>query len=115
MKHVLCYFDRDGDEKISASELAHSLALMCGELKVNEDKIAIELLDSNDDGLLDLEDFIGLMEGGEDEKMEDLKEAFEMDDAYAYKFITPNELKKNVEQTREMDAMMHKLNILGFI
>ncbi|KAK8623429.1 hypothetical protein V6N13_118314 [Hibiscus sabdariffa] len=59
---------------------------MDGELKVNKAKTVIELLDSNDDGLL---------EGGEEEKKKkDLKEVFEMYDADAYRFITPNELKK---------------------
>ncbi|KAK8480529.1 hypothetical protein V6N13_025449 [Hibiscus sabdariffa] len=89
-KLVLCYFDRDGDEKILASDLTHRLALMGGKLKINE----VESLDLNGDGLLDLDDFTGLMEGGEEEKMKDLKEASEMYDADANVFITLNELKK---------------------
>ncbi|KAE8697285.1 Calcium-binding protein CML39 [Hibiscus syriacus] len=38
-------------------------------------------------------DNAGLMEGGEEEKMNDLKEALEMYDADGNGFITPRELK----------------------
>ncbi|KAK8546710.1 hypothetical protein V6N13_067905 [Hibiscus sabdariffa] len=71
------------------------------ELKVNEAEIVIESLDSNGSKLLDLEDFIGLIEVEQEEKIEDLKEAFEICDANAYRFITPNELKKMLSKLGE--------------
>ncbi|XVF11546.1 hypothetical protein REPUB_Repub08aG0037100 [Reevesia pubescens] len=94
-ERVLRFFDKDGDGKISASELSQRLNQMGGELLLHEAEVAVEALDSNGDGLLDLEDLIGLMEeGGEEEKEKDLREAFGMYDVDGCGFITPKGLKR---------------------
>ncbi|XVE71794.1 hypothetical protein DITRI_Ditri10aG0180400 [Diplodiscus trichospermus] len=104
---VLRYFDNDGDGKISASELSHRLGQMGGELLMEEAEVAIEALDSNGDGFLDLEDLIGLMEGGgdEEEKLKDLREAFEMYDGDGCGFITPKGLKKMLSKLGESKSI----------
>ncbi|PPR94838.1 hypothetical protein GOBAR_AA25834 [Gossypium barbadense] len=62
---VVRYFDKDGDGKISASELSHRLGQMGGKLLLNIAEVAVEALDSNGDGLLDLEDLIKTQENVE--------------------------------------------------
>ncbi|KAK8690830.1 hypothetical protein V6N13_074356 [Hibiscus sabdariffa] len=90
-ERVLKYFDKDGDGKISACDLSHRLGQMGGKLLLNEVAVAVEALDSNGDGLLDLGDIIKLMkeENGEDDKLRDLKEAFGMYEEDGCGFITP--------------------------
>ncbi|MFQ6654173.1 hypothetical protein Gotur_025259 [Gossypium turneri] len=61
-ERVVRYFDKDGDRKILAFELSHRLGQMGGKLLFNEAEVAVEALDSNGDGLLDLEDLIKLLE-----------------------------------------------------
>ncbi|KAK4256961.1 hypothetical protein QN277_006614 [Acacia crassicarpa] len=102
-ERVLGYFDEDGDGKISASELRHRLGLMGGEILQREAEMAIEALDSDGDGLLSLEDFVVLMEGGgtEDEKMKDMREAFNLYDTEGTGFITPKSLKRMLSKLGE--------------
>ncbi|KAI9079725.1 hypothetical protein K1719_038346 [Acacia pycnantha] len=102
-ERVLGYFDEDGDGKISASELQHRLGLMGGEILQKEAEMAIEALDSDGDGLLSLEDFVVLMEGGgtEDEKMKDMREAFNLYDTEGTGFITPKSLKRMLSKLGE--------------
>ncbi|KAE8659926.1 conserved oligomeric Golgi complex subunit 2-like [Hibiscus syriacus] len=70
-ERVLGYFEKDGDGKISAFELRHRWGQMGGKLLLNEAVVAVEALDSNGDGLLDLQDKMKLMEedNGEEEKL----------------------------------------------
>ena len=50
---------------------------------LREAKLAGESLDSDGDGLLALEDLVGLMEaGGGEEKLHDLREAFSLDQTW---------------------------------
>ncbi|KAG4180268.1 hypothetical protein ERO13_A10G155722v2 [Gossypium hirsutum] len=102
-KRILRCFDKDGDGKISAWELRHRLGRMGGELMLNEE----EALGWNGDGLLDLEDVIELMEGGgeEEEKMKDLREAFEMYDGEGIGFITPQGLNKMLTKLGESKSI----------
>jgi len=52
-------------------------------LILREAKLAEESLDSDGDGLLALEDLVGLMEaGGGEEKLHDLREAFSLDQTW---------------------------------
>ncbi|XWS37127.1 hypothetical protein CRYUN_Cryun19dG0016800 [Craigia yunnanensis] len=104
-ERVLQYFDKDGDGKVSAFELSHRLAQMGGELALNEAEVAVEALDSNGDGLLDLEDLIGLMKGGEEEKLKDLREAFGMYDVDGCGFITPKGLKRMLSRLGESKSI----------
>ncbi|KAK8560151.1 hypothetical protein V6N13_061257 [Hibiscus sabdariffa] len=106
-ERVLRCFDRDGDGKISASELSHRLGQMGGKLLLNEAAAAVEALDSNGDGLLDLEDIKKLMEedNGGDEKLRDLKKAFGMYDEDGCGFITPKGLKKLLKKLGECKSI----------
>ncbi|KAF7833970.1 putative calcium-binding protein CML19 [Senna tora] len=84
---------------ISPSELQRRLAKMAaggGEVLTKEGaEMAIEALDSDGDGLVSLEDLMGLVEGGdEEEKLKDLREAFKMYDEEGCGFITPLNLKR---------------------
>ncbi|KAG4951885.1 hypothetical protein JHK85_045752 [Glycine max] len=72
---------------------------MGGELPMKEAKMAIAALDSDGDGLLSLEDFIALMEArGEEQKLNDLKVAFDMYDTKSCGFITPKSLKRMLKK-----------------
>ena len=82
------------------------VGMMCGELPMKEAKMAIAALDSDGDGLLSLEDFIALMEaGGEEQKLNDLKVAFEMYDTESCGFITPKRLKKMLKKMGESKSI----------
>ncbi|KAK8695062.1 hypothetical protein V6N13_072604 [Hibiscus sabdariffa] len=106
-ERVLTYFDRDGDGKVSASELSHRLGQMGGKLLLNEAAVAVEALDSNGDGLLDLQDLINLMEedNGEEDKLRDLRDAFGMYDEDGCGFITPKGLKKMLSKLGESKSI----------
>lgn len=102
-ERVLRYFDEDGDGKVSPTELRRRVGMMGGELLPKEAEIAVETLDSDGDGLLSLEDLMGLVEGGdEEEKVKDLREAFKMYEAEeGCGFITPKSLKKMLTKLGE--------------
>ncbi|TYH24192.1 hypothetical protein ES288_A03G071900v1 [Gossypium darwinii] len=103
---VVRYFDKDGDGKISASELSHRLGQMGGKLLLNIAEVAVEALDSNGDELLDLEDLIKLMEeDDEEEKLKDLRQAFGMYDEDGCGFITPKGLKKMLKKLGESKSI----------
>lgn len=106
-EHVLRYFDEDGDGKISPTELRNGVGMMGGELLFQEAEIVVEELDSDGDGLLSLEDFVGLMEaGGEEEKLKDLREAFEMyNDEEIGGFITPKSLRRMLGKLGELKSV----------
>ncbi|XP_048137341.1 LOW QUALITY PROTEIN: putative calcium-binding protein CML23 [Rhodamnia argentea] len=119
-KRVFRCFDEDGDGKLSPSELRQRVGLMGGELLLKEAEVAIESLDSDGDGLLCLEDFIGFMEGGdEEEKMGDLREAFGMYATEGCGFITPKSLKRMLsrlgqsESVDECEAMIVHFDVDG--
>lgn len=120
-EHVLRYFDEDGDGKISPSELRQRLGEMGGELLPREADMVIEALDSDGDGLLGLEDFVTLMEvgGSEEQKLKDLREAFEMYDTDKSGFISPKNLKrmfKKMGESKSIDeckAMINHFDLNG--
>ncbi|RVX18152.1 hypothetical protein VitviT2T_025693 [Vitis vinifera] len=97
-EQVFNQFDEDHDGKLSPSELTRCVGLIGGELPLKEAEAVVQQLDSDGDGLLSLEDFIRLMEGeggeGEEEKMNELREAFGMYDMDGCGFITPKSLKR---------------------
>lgn len=120
-ERVLRYFDEDGDGKISPSELRSRMVMMGGELLLKEAEIAIEALDSDGDGLLTLEDLMRLMESGdEEEKLKDLREAFEMYiDSEKCGFITPKSLKRMLKKLgdsksiEECEVMIGQFDLNG--
>ena len=82
------------------------VGMMGGELPMKEAEMAIAALDSDGDGLLSLEDFIALMEaGGEEQKLNDLKVAFDMYDTESCGFITPKSLKKMLKKMGESKSI----------
>ncbi|MED6216241.1 hypothetical protein PIB30_005503 [Stylosanthes scabra] len=106
---ALKYFDEDGDGKISPSELKNRVAMLGGgELLYEDAELAVAAWDSDGDGFLSLDDFVELMEGtGEEEKMKDLREAFEMynDVEELSEFITPRSLKRMLGKLGESKSM----------
>ncbi|KAK8556588.1 hypothetical protein V6N13_064608 [Hibiscus sabdariffa] len=97
-ERVLRCFDENGDGKISASELSRRLRQMGGEVALGEEDVGIEAMG--------LEDVMELMEGrGEEEKMKDLREAFEMYDGDGSGFITPTGLNKMLAKLGESKSM----------
>ncbi|XP_043712397.1 probable calcium-binding protein CML41 [Telopea speciosissima] len=77
LREVFGYFDTDGDGKISAHELRSYFASIGEYISLKEAQGVINDLDADGDNLINLEDFMKLMEreGGHDE---DLRRAFEM-------------------------------------
>ncbi|KAL6350629.1 hypothetical protein AAG906_025559 [Vitis piasezkii] len=62
----------------------------------------VESMDSDGDGLLGLEEFVGWMEReGEERKMEDLREAFRMYEMEGSGCITPKSLKRMLSRLGE--------------
>ena len=101
-KRVFQHFDEDKDGKISALELCRYIESIGGGLLMEEAETVIESLDSDGDGLLGLEDFVVLMESGsEEEKIKDLREAFEMYDTDGAECITPKSLKSMLSRLGE--------------
>ncbi|KAK3439776.1 putative calcium-binding protein CML19 [Eucalyptus grandis] len=119
-ERVFRCFDEDGDGKLSPLELRRQVGLIGGELLLEEVEVAVESLDSDGDGLLCLEDFVGLMEGGgEEEKMGDLREAFGMYVTDGCEFITPKSLKRMLSRlgqsktVDECEAMICHVDLDG--
>ncbi len=103
---VFQHFDEDKDGKISALELCHCIGSIGGELLIEEAETVIESLDSDGDGLLGLEDFFGLMESGsEEDKIKDLREAFEVYDTDGAECITPKSLKCTLSRLGESRSL----------
>ncbi|XP_043707507.1 putative calcium-binding protein CML19 [Telopea speciosissima] len=121
---VFHYLDKDGDGKISPVELRQCIMKIdCKAWLEDADEAIIESLDSDGDGLLDLEDFIGLMEvdGGEEEeaKLKDLREAFGMYEMEGTGYITPKSLKRMLSRigesrtVNECEAMINLFDLNG--
>ncbi|KAF0889647.1 hypothetical protein E2562_030128 [Oryza meyeriana var. granulata] len=94
---VFAAFDKDGDGKVSASELRGCMAAALSEDVSEEEAAAIlATADSDGDGLLDHEEFARLQETEEDqeERIRCLREAFEMYAAEETTVITPASLRR---------------------
>ncbi|XP_059655190.1 calcium-binding protein CML38-like [Cornus florida] len=110
------YFDENGDGKLSPLELQCRVGAIDEGLQVEELQLVVESLDSDGDGLLGLDEFVGLMESStedEEEKVKDLREAFgiyEMDDCEC---ITPKSLKgmlSRLGESRTVDECVTMIN-----
>ncbi|RVW90891.1 putative calcium-binding protein CML31 [Vitis vinifera] len=72
------------------------------ELLMEEAQEVVESVDSNGDGLLGLEEFVGWMEReGEERKMEELREASRMYEMEGSECITPKSLKRMLSRLGE--------------
>ncbi|PIA51217.1 hypothetical protein AQUCO_01100211v1 [Aquilegia coerulea] len=104
---VFRHCDVDGDGKVSPMELQHCVKNVCGEISEQEVEDIVSSLDSDGDGLLGLEDFIGLVKGkgkqeeGIEENIKDLKEAFRMYAMEGSEGITPTSLKRMLNRLGE--------------
>ena len=90
-ERVFKRFDDNGDGKLSAAELQGH----CGGMTLEEAEAVVESLDSDGDGLLELEDLVRLVEEVDEEgKIKDLMSAFEMYENDGGGCITPKSLKR---------------------
>ncbi|XP_047087486.1 probable calcium-binding protein CML25/26 [Lolium rigidum] len=96
-------FDKDGDGKVSASELRCGLGSTLGEDVSEEDAAALlAAVDANGDGLLDQEEFSRLAGGAQEEddliKGRCLMEAFGMYASSSSTMITPASLRRTLSR-----------------
>ncbi|PSS35290.1 Calcium-binding protein [Actinidia chinensis var. chinensis] len=108
-ERVFNHFDEDGNGRISPRELHICVGSLGGDLSESEAEAAVGLVDSDGDGELGLEDFVRLMEGTkeEEEKVEELREAFKMYEMVeGCGCITPKSLQRvlgRLGQAKTMD------------
>lgn len=119
---VFRHCDADGDGKISPKELQHCVKLVCGDLSDREVEEIVSSLDSDGDGLLEIQDFVLLVKGkgeGEKEKIRDLREAFGMYVMDEGECITPKSLKRMLSllgESRSVDecgVMVNQFDVNG--
>ena len=102
-------FDEDGDGKLSPSELRRCIGTIGEELLTEEAQELVASMDSDGDGLLGLDEFVGWMEkeirGDEERKMEELGEAFRMYEMEGGECITPKSLKMMLSRLGESRSL----------
>ncbi|KAJ4793969.1 EF hand calcium-binding family protein [Rhynchospora pubera] len=102
LQRIFCYFDENGDGKISPSELRNCMRATGEELSSAEAEEAVRFSDSDGDGELDLGDFVKLVES-EDEQAKDksLMDAFRMYEMDGRGCITPKSLRRMLRRLGE--------------
>ncbi|XP_006663707.1 probable calcium-binding protein CML25/26 [Oryza brachyantha] len=98
---VFSAFDKDGDGKVSAAELGDCMAAALGEDVSEEEAAAIlAMADTDGDGLLDHDEFLGLFGQPEEEEMRIrcLREAFDVYAAEETTVITPASLRRTLRR-----------------
>ncbi|XP_078165824.1 putative calcium-binding protein CML31 [Carex rostrata] len=102
LQRIFCYFDENGDGKISPSELQNCMRATGAELSSEEAEEAVRLSDSDGDGELGLEDFVKLVEAeDEHEKDKNLMDAFKMYEMDGRGCITPKSLRRMLRKMGE--------------
>ncbi|KAH7852837.1 hypothetical protein Vadar_029935 [Vaccinium darrowii] len=108
-ERVFNRFDDDGNGKISPKELRLCVGSIGGELTEEEAEAAVVLMDSDGDGELGIEDFVRLIEGGEgeeEERVKELREAFRMYEVGdGSESITPKSLRKMLRKLGESKSI----------
>ncbi|QCD92941.1 putative calcium-binding protein CML19 [Vigna unguiculata] len=103
---VFNHFDENGDGKISPSELRQCVEAIGGKLSWAEAEALVEVLDSDKDGLVGLDDFVRFVEEGEEEeKVKDLREAFKMYEMEGCDCITPKSLMRMLGRLGECKSI----------
>ncbi|XP_060189081.1 putative calcium-binding protein CML19 [Lycium barbarum] len=102
-KRLFDHLDENGDGKISASELQQCVHMIGKDMPFDEAEAAVAAYDSDNDGLLDFDDFLILVEDGgtEEEKANEMKEAFRMYEMEGCGCITPESLKRMLDRLGE--------------
>ncbi|KAK9052355.1 hypothetical protein SSX86_028984 [Deinandra increscens subsp. villosa] len=121
-RRVFGHIDKNGDGKISPPELQICIGKIGGELSLEEAEMAAELMDSDGDGLLSMEDLVKVVESAnEEETVNDLKMAYKMyeETTESGGFITPKSLRRMLSklgESRTVDdckVMIAKFDING--
>ncbi|KAJ3694890.1 hypothetical protein LUZ60_000267 [Juncus effusus] len=96
LERVFHYFDENKNGKISPSELHNCMQSTGGEcFSLEEVETVVRLSDSDGDGELSLDDFLKLAQAeGEEEKNENLMDAFRMYEMDGRGCITPKSLRR---------------------
>ncbi|XP_074578612.1 putative calcium-binding protein CML31 [Curcuma longa] len=120
LHHVFCYFDENGDGKISATELQSCMRSIGEELSHEDAVSVVESSDSDGDGLLGFDDFVRLVEGEEsEEKEKNLREAFKVYQEAGDGCITPKSLRRalgklgEAKSVEECRVMIRRYDING--
>lgn len=99
-------FDRDGDGRLDAAELAHALKMMGQPITALELHKMIRAVDHDRDGKIDLVEFISLVEP-RPEGMDpdaDIRVAFAVLDLDGDGFLSPQELRHGLHKVDDIDA-----------
>ncbi|XP_074590888.1 putative calcium-binding protein CML19 [Curcuma longa] len=106
LRQVFCYFDENGDGKISARELQTCMRSIGEELSHEEAVSVVASSDSDGDGLLGFDDFVRLVEGDEgQEKEKNLWEAFKVYQEAGDGSITPRSLRRALGKLGETKSV----------
>ncbi|XP_076913218.1 putative calcium-binding protein CML31 [Bidens hawaiensis] len=102
-KHVFRRLDKNGDGKLSPTELQMCIESIGRELSSEEAEIMAELMDSDGDGLLSLEELVRVVEGANDEQK--YKHVFRRLDKNGDGKLSPTELQMCIESIgRELSS-----------
>ncbi|XP_008789178.1 putative calcium-binding protein CML19 [Phoenix dactylifera] len=119
LERVFGRFDVDGDAKISSAELRLIMRAVGEEMSLEEAEAVVRSADKDGNGLLDLEEFVGLVGVEEEEKERELMEAFGMYEMEGEGCITPRSLKRMLSRlgaSRELEecrAMICRFDLNG--
>ncbi|CAM8933527.1 unnamed protein product [Rhodiola kirilowii] len=92
---VFNHFDENGDGKLSPLELQRCVLSMGGELTIAEAESAVNMIDSDGDGMLGFGDFLKFVSGGdEEEKVKVMAEAFDLYKMDGCEWITAVSLRR---------------------
>ncbi|KAM0058322.1 putative EF-hand domain-containing protein [Helianthus debilis subsp. tardiflorus] len=102
-KRVFGHIDKNGDGKISPPELQTCIGKIGGDLSLQEAEMAAEMMDSDGDGLLSMEDLVKVVESAnEEETIHDLKMAYKLyEETEGSGCITPKSLRRMLSKLGE--------------
>ncbi|KAK8957390.1 Calcium-binding protein CML38 [Platanthera zijinensis] len=115
-------FDKNQDGRISPEELRNFILLAGEEMSEEEAAAAVELVDSDGDGMLRLEDFVEMAGGGagyEEEKRRSLRRAFRVYEMDGEDCITARSLRVALGRlgerrtVEECEIMIRRFDING--